>query len=161
MHADASISVVYAGPLTKEHGLYEAIHAVQLARIRRVRLDLRLAGAGPLMHELRYFSAALDVTEQVSFQPLGAGDLGPLLDDADALLCLGEVRHVPHAVAQAVERGVRVIALRDSAIAAALKEGVEAILLPSARPSAICEAIVTLARSRRWRAPAHPARVSG
>jgi len=134
------VTVVYSGPLVK--GLYDAIHAVQLARIRRVQARLVIDGDGPLAGELRYFSTALKVSDAVWFGP-------PLLDAADALLCIDPVDHVPAAVRRALDCGLRIIAPADCGLGRSLKEGVQAILLASPRPHLICEALVTLSRSRR------------
>ena len=143
-----AVTVVYLGPLVKD--LYNAIHAVHLARIRRVNARLVLAGAGPEWSELCYFAQALKVADGVAFiESIDARRRRELLQQADALLCLEPEDGVSVVVRQALEHGLRVIAPANCGLARDLKEGVQALLVPSTRPSFICEALVTLSRSRR------------
>src|SRR5687767_7182700 len=79
-----TVSLLYIGALEKRQGLYNAIHAVQLARIRRVRSKLVLAGCGPDVHDLRCFARGLQVADDVAFlDPVFATEKRSLFRSSD------------------------------------------------------------------------------
>ena len=159
---DAAVWLLYIGPLAREHSLYDAIQAVQLAHARRVPARLLMAGCGPDEIHLRYLVQTLGISDDVTFiEPVFAREKIALFRTCDALLYLDPVSYVPHVVRQAVEHGLRIVTLRNSAPGAGFHEGAQSILLPSSRPHAIYEAIATLARSPRLRPAARPSPVPG
>jgi glycosyltransferase involved in cell wall biosynthesis len=154
---DPVATFVYIGEFSREHHLYNAIQAIELTRIRRVRTRLVLAGCGPQSEALRYFASTLRLGDDVRFMgPAFAQEKRELFNVADALLYLHDCDHMPYIVRDAVESGVRVVAVRKSALGDRLREGSQAIFLRAAWPHLICEAMVMVARSRRLRVSALP-----
>lgn len=149
---DPVATFLYIGEFSREHHLYDAIQAIELTRIRRVRARLVLAGCGPQNQDLGYFTRSLKLQDHVSLVgPVFAREKRALFDAADALVYLHDVDHVPYVVRDAVESGLHVIALRQSALSERFREGSQAIFLHAPWPHLICEAMVMVARSRRLR----------
>src|SRR5688572_28069364 len=85
--ADNAVSLLCIGSLENKHGLYNAIHAVQLSRIRRVPSRLVLAGCGSSVNDLRCFARGLQADDDVVFvDPVVDTEKRSLFAVSDALL---------------------------------------------------------------------------
>ncbi len=143
--------VLYAGPLTREHGLDLLAEALLLAHQRDARLRLAVAGEGPAEESLR---RALGATLTV-LGPIGPEQLAAAYATADLFVTPGTSDLFGQSILEAQASGVPVLATdagaarelieagRDGCLVPPLAEALAAAIVGLARRAALCERLMT------------------
>jgi D-inositol-3-phosphate glycosyltransferase len=145
----APLKLVYSGPLAREHGLYEAVEALRLARFRNVATRLVIAGGGPEEPRLRQRVRDLALARDVAFTVALEGEQkARLFSQADVVLVPAYGGPLPGGLLEAMASGAVPVATSTDAIAQVITDGVHGALVPARDPEAIARAIGRLASDR-------------
>ena len=139
-------SVLYAGRLTTEKGVYLLAEAFLAARERDPGLHLVLAGGGPEEDALRE-----RLGEHATFLGwLSGRELARAYASADVFLFASRTDTFGQAVLEAQASGVAVVAVNEGGPSTLIDDGRTGLLRPPIA-EALAEAVVKLAASPAWR----------
>ena len=140
------LQLLYIGRLSRDKGLYEALHGLQLARAQGVSAHLTIAGGGPDEAALRQEAGALQLDGDVSFVGAVFGDAKlKLLASSDALLLPSYSEGLPYALLECMAAGVPAITTPVGAIPDVVTDGLHGLFVPPRNAPAIAQAIGRLA----------------
>ncbi|MDH4062759.1 MAG: glycosyltransferase family 4 protein [Acidobacteriota bacterium] len=143
-------TVGFLGSLKPWHGVDTLIEAVNLAAARVPRLHLLIVGDGPERESLALLVAARGLTDRVTFTGAVAHeDVPALLRDMDVATApypaLDRFYFSPLKVLEYMASGRTVVASDIGQIRDLVADGVTGRLVPPGDPSALADALVTLA----------------
>ncbi|HEX7232242.1 MAG TPA: glycosyltransferase family 4 protein [Candidatus Binatia bacterium] len=122
------------------------LEAAALLKADGVNLRYRIAGAGPLRHQLERQAAHLGLQQEVQF--LGfIGDIAKFLADIDIFVMPSLHEGLGVAVLEAMAAGKPVIASRVGGLIESVADDVTGILVPPANAAALAQAIAKVARA--------------
>ena len=123
------------------------LEAAALLKTDGFHLTYRIAGAGPLRHQLEQQAAHLGLQEEVHF--LGfVSDIAKFLADIDIFVMPSLHEGLGVAVLEAMAAGKPVIASRVGGLAESVADDVTGILVPPANATALAQALAKLAQAR-------------
>jgi glycosyltransferase involved in cell wall biosynthesis len=102
---------------------------------------LALVGSGELEGDLRASVIALRLSDSVRFVCPRA-DLGPVYADADVFALSSLWEGLPYVVLEAMNFGVPVVATGVDGLPEAVTSGIDGVLVPTAHPAALADAIL-------------------
>ncbi len=146
---EGALYLVYAGALSRDSGVFEAVQGVRLALDEGVRARFTIVGDGPQQAALAELIRALDVARAVSLAPAASIQARlKLLGEAEVSVLPIAESGLPHALLDSLAAGVPVIAARSGAIADVVVEGVHGLLVKPRDPRDFCRAVRELAADR-------------
>lgn len=129
-----------AGRLTEQKSHITLLQALPVLRQRFPDLTLLLAGDGPLRATLEAEVRQLDITSSVRF--LGfRGDIPELMALADIFVLPSVSEGLPFVILEAMGLGKPVVSTRVAGIGEVIEDGTNGLLIASADPQAIAEAV--------------------
>lgn len=124
-------NLLYVGRLTEEKGVDFLLRGFQQIAVSDERVRLDIVGSGPMSHRLQELSQQLDITQSVTFH--GFVQSGPELwehyDDADMLVLTSSTEGLPRVIAEAMARGLPVIATSVGGIPKIITNGENGMLV--------------------------------
>jgi glycosyltransferase involved in cell wall biosynthesis len=144
-NGNKSATLLFAGRLVPEKGVFEAVEALSLLPERR---DIRLviAGSGPSEPELGARIRALGLQGKAELLGhLDADGMRSLYRSADVfVLPTYWIEGFPTAIAEAMDAGLPVVTTRSRGMADHLEEGTNAVFVPPRDPRALAGALERL-----------------
>lgn len=128
LRQDDKLALLGIGSLTFTKRWDRALHTVRQLLSQGIPCELKIAGTGPLLEELRTLSQSLRIEDQVDFCGF-VDDVAPLLADAHCLLHLAEAEGMPNSVMEAMAAGRPVIATPVGDIPRLVDDGVTGFLV--------------------------------
>lgn len=144
------LRALYMGRVVAEKGVFESLTAVRLLRERGVAVELKVAGSGPALQDLRREIAAQKLENCTQL-------LGPVFDAAkDHLWQEADVfafptyhrEGLPYALLEAMAGGAVPVISPVGAIPDVIQDGVQGVLVPDRDPVALAGALERLAADR-------------
>ena len=138
-------SILYVGRLVPEKGQAVLLEAVAALADRGEKVELVLAGEGPLRPELERAAARLGVAERVSFLgAVGQEEIHDLYERA-AVFCLPSFAEgVPVVLMEAMSMGGPVVTTRIAGIPELIENGRSGLLVAPGRPDELADSISRL-----------------
>jgi glycosyltransferase involved in cell wall biosynthesis len=166
LDARAPLRLLYAGPISRDSGIFEVVLGVRLALTRKVRTRLVIAGDGPDQIALaRLIDSLYLARDAVLVDPVSGRARLKLLrgEDASVLPCCTD--GLPDGLLDSLAAGVPVIAARAGTIADVVVEGLNGLLVKPRDARDFCRVLCELATNRallarmreachKWGAPA-------
>lgn len=143
--APRPLRLVSVARLSREKGLADLLVAVASLVADGTPVTLNVAGSGPDEERLAALAAELGLGDRVRFAgfvPHGP-ELVALLDDADVFVLPSHSEGLPHSVAEAMARGLPVVATAVGGIPELLRDGSGVVVAPG-DPTALAAAIGAL-----------------
>lgn len=139
--------ILAVGSLNERKRWDRLLRAVGFLVRRRVALDVRHAGSGPLQEELEGIASSLEIERQ--FQFLGArNDIPDLLANATLLVHTAENEGCPNVVMEAMACGRAVVATDAGDVRHLVEDGKTGFVVPRDDESVLAERIATLLDDR-------------
>lgn len=148
---DGPVAVGMAAAFQSGKGYRHLLRAIAEARTRGVRLELKLAGSGAEMTAIRELAKELHVEDCTSFLGL-VRDMSAFMSSLDICVLPSLSEGLPLSILEAMAHGVPVIATKVGGIPAAVRDGVDGLLVPPGDDPALVTAIERLARDPELRA---------
>ncbi|MGH3669924.1 MAG: glycosyltransferase family 4 protein [Pseudonocardiaceae bacterium] len=146
------LKVLSVGALEWAEGFDHAAHAIAVLRRRGVGVQWRVVGVGPYHMPLRFACRQLGVEDWTSIvTPDGVPGLQADLAWADVLLAPGLIDGLTPAIVEALANGVAVVMTDPGALGALAIDGRAVIEVARRDPSAIADAVQSLAHDPRAR----------
>ncbi len=140
------LEVVGVGSLIWRKGFEDALVAMGLLRDRGVDVRYHLVGDGPDRQRLLFTIQDLDLQDRVVLHgALDADGVQAMLHRADVFLLSSVCEGISNAVLEAMACGLPVVSTLCGGMAEAIDHGVEGLLVPTRYPSAMADAIQTIA----------------
>lgn len=122
-----------------------ALRAFQAVRIKFPAARLTIAGSGPEEAALRKLAADLGLREAVHFSGrLDRDAMAALYASADVMLNPSLADNLPGSVLEALASGVPVVSTNVGGVPYMVQDGVTALLVPPATPSAMAAAVLAI-----------------
>ena len=135
--------IVTVARLSPEKDLANLIRATALAVERSPDLRVEVAGDGPCLEDLKRLAGDLGVAGYINF--LGeVRDVPGLLAGARMFVLPSRSEGIPLTVLEAMARGLPVVATRVGGLPEVVDHGVTGLLVPTADPVALADAVVTI-----------------
>lgn len=145
----AEIVLLYIGRLSRDKGLFEALHALRLARLQGAAARLVIAGGGPDEAALQRLVALLHLESAVAFVGPAFGEAKrALLSRADVLLLPSYSEGLPYALLECMAAGMPAIITPVGGVPDVVLDNVHGLFVPPRDPQAIARAILRLAEHR-------------
>jgi glycosyltransferase involved in cell wall biosynthesis len=140
---DPAGPVVTVARLSPEKDVANLVRATALAAQQASELRVEVAGGGPCMQDLKQLAADEGVAERITF--LGeVRDVPALLGRARIFVLPSRSEGIPLTALEAMACGIPVVATRVGGLPEVVDDGVTGMLVPSADPGALAEAIVEI-----------------
>lgn len=148
-----NIKLLTVGRLTPEKGLIYLLKALKIIREKRHKFVLSVVGDGKLDKELRNVACDLDLSDSVIFRGCisSKSELLVIYQDADIFLLPSLTEGIPKTLYEAMARGVPIIATSVGGVPNIIKDSENGLLVPSANPEAMAEAILRLINDEELR----------
>lgn len=150
-HSGRIRRLAYLGRLLREKGVFEAVQAVDTLRTedRFADIELRIAGTGPVLDELRSYIKTRGLEKHVRLVGAVAGaDKVRFLRDADVFVFASyHPEGLPYSILESLAAGTPVIASRAGGIPDVVIDGVHGLLVEARDPRPIVDAIHALSAS--------------
>jgi sugar transferase (PEP-CTERM/EpsH1 system associated) len=144
---DPAGPVVTVARLSPEKDVANLVRATAMAVERVLGLRVAIAGGGPCRRDLERFAAGLGLGDRIAF--LGeVRDVPPVLARARMFVLPSRSEGIPLTVLEAMACGLPVVATRVGGLPEVVDEGVTGLLVPSADPAALADAM-----ARIWNDP--------
>lgn len=144
----SALQLLYLGRLSRDKGIFDALHGVRLARLQHAAVHLTIAGGGPDEAALRQAVRDLNLENDVTF-------VGPVFGDAklqqlaraEVLILPSYSEGLPYALLECMAAGLPAITTPVGAIPDVVVDRRHGILVPAQDSPAIGRAIVQLANA--------------
>jgi glycosyltransferase involved in cell wall biosynthesis len=148
-HLSSILRLLYVGTFTVPKGVDVLIDACNMLKSEGIHFSLSLVGAGPLELQLRQKVETLNLQQEIRFiGKIGHNNLGEFYQNAD-LVCVPSINDpLPTVVLEALVRGTPVVASDVGGIPFMIKSGYNGVLVPSADPKALADAMRDIAIHR-------------
>ncbi|PLX34511.1 MAG: colanic acid biosynthesis glycosyltransferase WcaL [Hyphomicrobiales bacterium] len=160
-HEDAAllmrdpVQLLSVGRLVRKKGFDQLLRALALLAGEGVRVELTIAGSGPLRRPLQRLARQLNIAGQVNFAGFVSYDeVGALFQRADLMVmpCViapsGDRDGIPTVIMEALMHRLPVISTDVSGIPELIEHEVTGLLVPEKDPEALAAAIKRLAGDR-------------
>lgn len=141
-------TVAFVGRMEAEKAPALLVEAIPLVLAQVPACRFVIAGSGSLEAHLRRRVRTLGVEHAITWAG-AVPDPGPVLEGAHVLVNPCAVEGFGLATAEAMAHAVPVVGIRAGGTAELVEHGVSGLLVAEARPAALAEAVVRLARDRR------------
>jgi glycosyltransferase involved in cell wall biosynthesis len=133
--------VVTVARLSPEKDVANLVRATAIASEQSPDLRVEIAGGGPCLEDLKQLAASLDVSDRITF--LGeVRDIPALLSRARMFVLPSRSEGIPLTVLEAMACGLPIVATRVGGLPEVVDHGVTGLLVPSADPAALAQAII-------------------
>lgn len=130
--------------LEERKGHRDLLHAAALLKRRGLRVQVRIAGDGPLLSRLKNDAARLQLDNEVKFFGF-VTDAVAFLRDVDSIALPSLYEGLGVAVLEGMAAGKPVVATRVGGVTESVLDGVTGMLVPARDPEALAAAIARLA----------------
>jgi glycosyltransferase involved in cell wall biosynthesis len=141
-----TFNILFVGRLTPEKGVYDLLAIIKSAYETEKQIVVHIVGEGPLRNDLENKVHMLNLEHTVKF--LGAlAHPDPLFkeyDWADVFLLPSYTEGIPRAIAEAMSRGVPVVASAVGGIPYIIKDQIDGILVAAGDIERFVEGLLTL-----------------
>ena len=155
--AGSAIRILALGRFVPKKGFEVLIRACAILRDRGLEFSLTVGGGGALRRRLMRLTEELDLKPRIHFpgfiihdrvpEFLHAGDVFVMPSVVDPT---GDRDGIPNVIVEALRHGLPVVATDVSGIPEVIRNGSTGLLVPPGDPHAIADAVLKLARERRW-----------
>ena len=139
-------NILFIGRLTPEKGIYDLVDIVHLVHGKEKQIFVHVVGEGPLKENLEHKVNDLNLDHVIKF--LGAlAHPDPLFkefDWADAFLLPSYTEGIPRVIAEAMSRGVPVVASAVGGIPQIIENEVDGFLVPAGDVDGFAEKLLML-----------------
>jgi glycosyltransferase involved in cell wall biosynthesis len=148
--AQRPLRALYVGRLVAVKGVFEALGAVRLLRERGVAVELKIAGSGPALEDLRREITAQKLEGCVELVgPVFGAAKDQLWQEADVFAFPTYHREgLPYALLEAMALGAVPVISPVGAIPDVIEDQVQGVLVPDRDPPALAKALERLATDR-------------
>lgn len=131
------------GRLEEQKDYPSLLRAFQILSLDNSKSQLRVAGQGPLLENLKQQTIGLGISDRAIFLGLRR-DIPCLLDAADGLVLSSAWEGLPNAVMEALAAGKPVVATRVGGVPELVEDGESGFLVPPKNPKALAQAMLRL-----------------
>ncbi len=143
--SENTFTLVVTRNLEAIYGLDTALRALALVADEVSGVELKIAGSGPQLEELRELAQQLGIEHQVSFLGrLDRNGIVALYAEADAMLNPTRVDNMPNSVLEALACGLPVISTNVGGVPYIVEDRRTALLVPRDDPRAMAQAMIEL-----------------
>lgn len=149
---DGAVKVLSVGRLVPVKGQAVLLEAIALLHTRGVAVEATLIGEGPRKKHLESMARRLGIADNVRFAgAVGQDEIRAHYTDSDIFCLSSFAEGLPVVLMEAMATGVPVVATRVMGVPELVRDGVNGLLVPPARPDALADALGRLAVDRALR----------